>query len=292
MKRNIWIVMSMVWLSELTMPEPARSDPNLELSVEADGSFHLHAKQAPLERIVESIRDETRTTLNYFELPNVITTVTCSGDIVELLNCALGDANNLMVEYSETSADHAGARIPEQIWILASTESVTPSLSSNEGPAGPCGALQALSSGLAQAGHALDDSGELDRLSRAESDALHKRMRSRDSATRIEAITRLRSVENATQAMDLLYEALSDQDPAVRAQAVSTLAARSAPDTDRILRQALLDPDAGVRLMAVDNATQDESLLLTALEDTDNNVRLVASMKLEEVNSQEHSNDP
>ncbi|MGH8498737.1 MAG: HEAT repeat domain-containing protein, partial [Methylococcales bacterium] len=180
--------------------------------------------------------------------------------------------------------------IPEKIWILASSGLAMPSGSEAKGSDGPCGALQSASPGAPGQEQASKDPGKPVLLSQRQSDALLKQVRSRDLAARAEAITRLASVENDGEVLDLLREALADQHPAIRAQAVSTLAARKAPGSDQILRQALLDPDADVRLMAVDHAGDDESLLRMALDDANNNVRLLADMKLEQLYNQHQDN--
>jgi len=81
-------------------------------------------------------------------------------------------------------------------------------------------------------------------------------------------------------ARDALLSALSDTNAEVRTQAVSTLANYRGPDSSDLLQSVLLDSDASVRLMAVDQADGHPHLLRQALNDSDASVRAYAALKL------------
>jgi hypothetical protein len=83
------------------------------------------------------------------------------------------------------------------------------------------------------------------------------------------------SIDNA------LNNALSDSDATVRAQAVFNLVKRDGDSSAMVLQTALQDKEAGVRLMAVDSAGDNEALLQQALTDSDETVRALAEIKLE-----------
>lgn len=277
MRGEMRVVMTLLLFPVLAFSAPNGLDSKVEVVVQANGSLQLEATQAPLAQILEGIRRNTNTALNYGSLPEDLTSVSCSGTIVELMKCVLGSRRNLVIRYGEGPFDAANAARPEEIWILGSSDGEMTSPLAGNRSEGSCGA----SGPSNESGH----SGEPELPSKQEIDRLLTQIGSRDLSTRTEAITRLAAVEINAEMLDSLHEALTDEHPTIRAQAVSTLAARKAPDTEAILRQALLDPDAAVRMMAVDSAGEDESLLLTALDDVDKNVRMLANRELEQLSN-------
>jgi HEAT repeat protein len=113
-----------------------------------------------------------------------------------------------------------------------------------------------------------------------------------DPAQRADAIARLAADERmeGTALRKTLENALSDDDPSVRAQAVYGLARREGAGAAAILQEALHDSDASVRLMAVDSAgtdAQGAALLQEALADKDETVRVLAATKLESLSKTE-----
>lgn len=284
--------MALLLLPVLGWSGPKGSDPALAyesgigLQVIADENFRLNARNVPSRKIIERIRQKTGTALNYTSLPEVLITVSCSGAIVDLLKCVLGDSNNMIVSYGENAEVAASAAIPEAIWILGSSGGPMDSGFESLAPP-PCGPAQSDS----EQEPGLNSPGKKATLSQQEKDALLKQLNSPDLSSRAEAITRLAGVVYADEDFDLLQDALNDEHPSIRAQAISTLAAHKASgfDHDPILSQAMLDPDASVRLMAVSNAGEDEPLLLMALEDADPNVRVLANIKLEQLSNMSSS---
>ena len=73
-----------------------------------------------------------------------------------------------------------------------------------------------------------------------------------DPAMHAEAVSALgQSAKRDEPEVDIiLYAALSDKDPSVRGAAFQALASRGGPEAMGSLRQALEDPDAGVRILA------------------------------------------
>lgn len=290
MGKIISIAVAFLAFPIVCFPDRDRPDPTgqarfaIELNANADGSFRLTTAEAPVQKIIERIAGATHTVLNFPQLPVTLATVSCSGRVIELMKCVLGDAQNLMMRYGDESASGSGTDDPVEIWVLPSSSGpLAPGIEAQA--SGVCGAPQF-------AGDACSDrihSGKTEMLSEQERHALVERLSSRDLPARTEAITRLErsAMENEPEVVALLQEALKDEHPAVRAQAVSALAANRAPGVDQMLRQAFNDPDANVRLVAVGYAGEDESLLLAALNDADRNVRLLAEMNLEQLYKQE-----
>ena len=80
-----------------------------------------------------------------------------------------------------------------------------------------------------------------------------------------------------------LEQALTDQDANVRAQAISSLAHREGSGAAAAIQEALHDSAVDVRMMAVDGITDDIALLQQAINDSDETVRSLAAIKLEEL---------
>ena len=86
---------------------------------------------------------------------------------------------------------------------------------------------------------------------------------------------------------ETLQAALTDNDPRVRAQAISSYARREGEGAYAALQEALQDSDASVRHMAVGGANN-QALLELAVNDRDASVRLLAQKKLEALLTADH----
>lgn len=86
---------------------------------------------------------------------------------------------------------------------------------------------------------------------------------------------------------ETLQAALTDNDPRVRAQAISSYARREGDGAYAALQGALQDSDASVRHMAVGGANN-QALLELAVNDSDASVRLLAQKKLEALMTADH----
>jgi HEAT repeats len=284
MRKNKWIVMIFFLLfPAVGFPGPDQPDPStdeesvIKIELKSDDTFALRADQAPLHRVIGRIRQYTETAINYESLPDVLTTVSCSGTVVELVRCVLGDNKNLMVRYGDETIETAGAVVPAEIWILGSHDG-------RMSEAEPLTTAQCEPKAVESANNpGLNIGGTTKSLTPHEREALFEQIRSQDWMSRKNAITRLSRIENDDEVLESVHQALDDEHPSVRAQALSVLAAHKAAGADQILRQALLDPDVDVRLMAVDSAGNDEALLIKATEDSDPNVRVLAKLKLEDL---------
>ncbi|MGH8607852.1 MAG: HEAT repeat domain-containing protein [Gammaproteobacteria bacterium] len=113
--------------------------------------------------------------------------------------------------------------------------------------------------------------------------------RDEDPEMRLQALAMLSQGAQGSEAdkasvQSAIDAALTDQDARVRGQAFQALASRGGAEAMWHLRQALRDPDPGVRILAIENAgsgEQGKALLEEALSDQDEVVRAVARARLE-----------
>jgi HEAT repeat protein len=120
-------------------------------------------------------------------------------------------------------------------------------------------------------------------------DGLIGMTRDEDPEIRLQALATLSqgaegSAVDKTTVQSALEAALSDRDAQVRGQALHALVNLVGADALPQLRQALRDPDPGVRILAIESAgsgEQGKALLEEALADKDESVRAVARSRLE-----------
>jgi hypothetical protein len=198
----------------------------------------------------------------------------CSGDTLEVvLDCWSGERNNLVIRWRPGSGAPSAV---EEVWVLGGSEGSAPALQTSATPAEPA---------PAPAEFTLNRSTELDAPDRLD-DRLAVILTAPEPARRADAVAALAiSRGTSPRIRQALESALADADPAVRAQAVSVLARRFADSAAPALRQALADDQASVRLMAVDHAGSDRTLLAQALDDPDRIVRTLAERKLRELDA-------
>jgi hypothetical protein len=119
-----------------------------------------------------------------------------------------------------------------------------------------------------------------------ETAALVEMATAQETWRRLQALTRLGTAGPGAddRIRETLTAAMSDPDPDVRAQAVAGLVRHGEGDMTALLREAMRDSHASVRMMAVgsvSNDAQGEALLREALADSDQAVQELAAMKLE-----------
>lgn len=110
---------------------------------------------------------------------------------------------------------------------------------------------------------------------------------SENAAARADAIGALLGIgrKDDPQMKAMLEKAVHDQDANVRAQAVSTLTHRDdfRENATEIIQEAMQGSSVDVRLMAVDGITDEVGLLQQAINDSDETVRGIAEIKLEQL---------
>ena len=145
----------------------------------------------------------------------------------------------------------------------------------------------------AKAELALREKEQQDTAITKEIEGLLVRAKSKTAAERADAIGTLLGIGRQGDATinAVLEEALHDEDPSVRAQAISTLSHLEGASAKPAIQEALHDSSADVRRMAVDGITDDIGLLQEAINDSDESIRDLAAMKLEELMKQ-HNKKP
>lgn len=120
-------------------------------------------------------------------------------------------------------------------------------------------------------------------------DELVKMAKSTNAEERVSAIGQLLASgrEGDADVRETLRAALTDNDPRVRAQAISSFANREGEGAYAALQEALQDSDSSVRRMAVGSANN-KALLQLAVNDSEASIRLLAQNKLEAFISTDH----
>jgi HEAT repeats len=245
---------------------------DLVITDDKGSELQLEVRQMPLAKVLESIVKKTHVPIHYSVLPDGLVTATCVGTTLKhVLECLLDRKADLIVRYprSPSSADAKGQ--VAEAWILGSRLEGTSAKAD-------CPTIGAASLSLQQ--HKQVTQAEADRT-----DELLKKAQSKAPAERAEAIGGLlagaRKGDADVKAM--LEQALTDQDPQVRAQAISSYSHREGNAALGAIQAALHDDSIDVRLMAVGGITDDIALLQQAVNDSDETIRSLAEMKLQEL---------
>jgi len=241
----------------------------------------LEVRQMPLQRVLSTITAKTGVPIHYSVVPEGLVTATCAGTTLkQVMECLLARKADLIVRYhkpsSQTQAKDSDKNQPVEMWVLGSQFSDTANCS------GSTLSQQPINNSPVKSPESQADAAVVEQ---DQTDDLLKSARSKDAATRADAIGALMSggrVDDA-KVKATLEEALNDPNANVRAQAVSSLAHREGSAATAALQEALHDADAGVRLMAVDGTGNNVALLQQAVNDDDETVRNLAISKLEEL---------
>ncbi len=217
-------------------------------------TLQIKAQQTPAPQLLEQIAQATGVSLHYGIPQDLVLDADCEeAAFKDVMACLFGADLGLAVRYSAQGR-------PEEAWLFG--------INSN----GKAIATSASPAARPEAADTGND--ELDQQLAA--------ARSKDPARRSEALSNLASAggKDNPDVRRTLVEALSDQNPAIRASAIASLARREGEAAGAELQQALQDKDVSVRLAAVDNAGSNSAFLQQALNDGNEMVRNVAAGKL------------
>lgn len=236
--------------------------------------LQLDARKASLPKILDHLSKKTGIPIHYSVLPEGLVTATCVGTSIKpVLECLLANKADLTFRATDKPVNGNGVA---EVWISGT------SLAGNGENDAACSAraekaeqeLEALKQKL----EAKDDTSD-------KTDELLKMSESKKPADRVAAIGALlsskRKDDPAVKAV--LDKALSDENAAVRAQAVSTVGQFGGDNATAVLQDALHDDSVDVRLMAVSAITDNVELLQQAANDSDETVRTLATVKLNEI---------
>jgi hypothetical protein len=250
----------------------------LVMTGDKGSELQLEVRQMPLAKVLEAIAKQTHVPIHYSVLPEGLVTATCVGTTLKrVLECLLDRKADLIVRYPRSNlakADDKGQ--VSEAWVLGSR------LEGSSVNRADCAATagQADKGSLVLQQKQQDAEAESDRT-----DDLLKMAKSASPAERVDAIGALLAEgrKGDPDVKAALEQALTDQDENVRAQAISTLAHREGSDAVPAIREALNDSSVDVRMMAVDGITDDVALLQQAVNDSDETVRSLANVKLQEL---------
>lgn len=247
---------------------------NLIFDDNEGSELQLEIRQMPMADALDSIAKQTGVPIHYSVLPEGLVTATCVGNSLKtVLDCLLNKKADLIVRYPRnTDKDSSRTKVAEA-WILGSR------LDGIAAKADCSTNLGGINGSLTMSEHKQHDA-ESERIQQ-----LLKMATSEKPEQRAEAIGSLLATDrkNDPEIKALLENSLHDKDANVRAQAISTLSHLEGNDAMPAIQEALQDSSADVRMMAVDGITDDVTLLQQAINDSDETVRSLATLKLEEL---------
>lgn len=260
-----------------------------------DGLLSLHANQRPFAEVLGAIQKATGIRLHYpLPLPGSITESFTALPIKRALERLFGPEASLMFRYAVADEAPGPLAVPKEAWVIGtiragSSEDVAAGAEENETrPQAPVAAPGSPPDPAATPAVTAEDPGMLPGLDDEEAiDGLIGMARDEDPEMRLQALATLSQSAEGSEADSVesaIEAALTDQDARVRGQALQALASREGAEAMPHLRQALRDPDPGVRMLAIENAASGEegkALFEEALSDEDESVRAVARARLD-----------
>ena len=246
------------------------------LDVDAhDGRLSLSAEEVPWNQLLDDLTKRTGIRFHDASASRAPVTVSCMDmTLAQLLTCLWGGAR--MARYPAVPLGSAVSAWPAEVWLLGRPGALPledrPTVRHSDPP-------------LPMA-HA-----EAAQHKRQHLAAILVEAKSTDADARLQALTTLAGSNDRTDpaAQAAFRAALSDNVADVRAQGVWALSKEGGPKAIEVLRDALQDRDATVRLMAVDSTKADREggmLLEQALADSDETVRTAAAVKIRQIEHQ------
>ena len=230
-------------------------------STQGEAELNLLVDKQPLAQVLAVIAAKSQAQLHYAGMTEQAVSVNCIGaDLKAILNCLLGEQSNIVYRYKSGDSSRMS---PLEIWIL-SADGVSSNLNLETDTVDGSQTSKLIFN------IAVEDRTEI--LLQQVKQAKH----------RVQAIAELANeIPKADgQVHKVLQQALQDENPQVRAQAVFALAKREGDAAQPELMQAFRDANPEVRMMVVENSDNDAALLAKAVEDDDPQVRQVAAGKL------------
>lgn len=273
-------------VAQISANDPAMTPSNamadLVMTDSKGSEFQLKVKQMPLAQVLDSIAHKTQVPIHYSILPEGLVTATCVGaTLKQVLECLLNGKADLIVNNPQGLANSDSKGQVAEAWILGSRlADATDTATATAIAECPISVGQTADNGSFTLSQKLQDAeAAADRI-----DELLKTAQSKNPTDREEAIGQLLAEAQGNPEINAVLErALTDPDENVRAQAISSLAHREGANATGAIQVALNDDSADVRLMAVDSITNDVGLLQQAVNDSDETVRSLATVKLEQL---------
>ncbi len=262
-----------------------------------DGLLSLHANQRPFAEVLGALQKETGIRLHYpLPLPESITESFTALPVKRALERLFGPEASLMFRYAVADEAPGPLVVPKEVWVLGKVRTggvadlAVGMEQSETRPQAPFAAPEVPPTPTPTPATTAEDQALLPGLENHEViDGLVGMARDEDPELRLQALAALTQGAQGSEADKAVVQsaidtALADQDARVRGQALQALASRGGAEALPHLRQALRDPDPGVRILAIESAgsgEQGKALLEEALSDEDESVRAVARARLE-----------
>ena len=265
------VFISFVKLAHGQESKITKDQNNLVISPNKGTKFYLEVSEQSLSTVLKNISIKSNVPIHYSVLPTGLVTATCVGpSLKQVLECLLDRKADLIVRYINGTDKMTNNEQIAEAWILGSTLGNT--MTQNDCPRMTGLGKEQFNFEQNQVNAEFDQTDDLVKLAQSE-----------DSATRVEAISELlangRPGDPTVKAT--LERALTDKDDNVRAQAISTLAHREGNGAIQAIQEAMHDHSVDVRTMAVDSIIDDTALLQQAINDSDETIRILATVKLE-----------
>jgi len=231
--------------------------------------IQLEAKNVSLARILEEISQKTAVKIHYSVLPLKPITATCAASDIEVLfRCLLGQTVDFVFHYHPVERTKELKLIPKDIWILGSSLAFC-SLNNMD---------------RKKASSNKSKGSKQENKTQRQLDDLFSQAKEGDSFQRRQAIIKLseRAPLHLEVMTDFLKQALIDEEPNIRAQALSSWVKRKEGNAEELIEGFLQDEAVEVRMMAVSLVSTKE-LLEFALGDSDRVVKKFAKNKLDKL---------
>ncbi len=249
------------------------SSIQLTVAQQPNSLLHLEARSAPLAQILKAIADKTGAQIHYSVLPEAPVTATCVGaNVGQIMDCLVAKQVGLVAH--KPTQDK-----PAEFWLLGSSVGSCQAVTVASSPIQAAAVQQPTPEQQAQAELALQE----------QTDRLLKQTQSKDPNQRAEGIGNLGAVgpKDDPAVDEALRNAMTDTNADVRAQAIRAIVQRGGEEVANQVGLALKDNDVNVRLTAVSDIQDDETLLQQALNDSDQSVRDLAKDKLQDLASRQ-----
>lgn len=240
------------------------------LSKQKDSAIRMEIRQAPLGQVLKAIAEKTGAIIHYSVLPEAPVTATCVGaNVGQIMDCLVAKQLGLVAHKPQKDKT-------AEFWLLGSS----------------VGSCQAVTVASAKARHQVasqptdlaQNNAALDKEQQIQIEAALKQAKSKDKDERATALYNLGLLGQGDnpEVRKALEEAIADQDPNVRTQAITSLMQREGEDTPEV-QQALKDKDMNVRMAVVGSLNTDIQLLQQALTDSEQSIRDLAQSKLDDM---------
>jgi len=229
-------------------------------------SLTLSAQHASFKQALTQLTQATGAVIHYTRLPSEEINGVCTGaNVHQIMTCLLQGKADLISRQSPKTTSTSNAQTSTEIWVLT--------------PSCPNDASDSVASAKSTTNNPIEPT------EKNPIDNLLEQTSSEDHNIRAQALATLAFADpkHESKIHDTLINALSDPNAQVRVQAIAGIAKRKSADASILLKQALQDSDASVRLMAIDHVGDDINLLQQALTDSDQSVRTLANLKLNEI---------